>query len=243
MWGFVFFTPDYNFCFSWVCLSCVWKFKRGDSDLQTASLAKPVPLGNANSRVFAGNVINCRCSFPFCYTMAARLPSCIACGLTASQFAFPAFPSLADVISMNSTTTRVFFFFLELRTTFHLGRLSCSLSHRDVFWHILRVLNLKLRHKYAAWSSSLLWFRQEQVIGEVIFHCVPVLDLPVLDFKWLKAAPHISKDSTNYRALLTCSWQKIVFYPPLSIFEAEKGGKGWGRRRKPSWCFLTKTNG
>lgn len=93
--GFVYFLHQINFCFSCMCLSCLWKFKRGNSDLQTASLAETVSLGNANDRVFAGNVINCRCSFPFCYTVAARLLSCIARGLTASQFAFPAFPSLA----------------------------------------------------------------------------------------------------------------------------------------------------
>lgn len=44
-------------------------------------------LGNANP------VVNCRCSVPFCGTMTVRLLSGAARGLTASQFAFPAFPS------------------------------------------------------------------------------------------------------------------------------------------------------
>lgn len=69
-----------------------------------------VSLGSANNTIFAHKVINCRCSFPFCSMMTVRLLSCTAHGLTASQFAFPAFPSLADITSINSSTTPFVFF-------------------------------------------------------------------------------------------------------------------------------------
>lgn len=91
-------------------------------------------LGNANTTVFAHNLTNCRCSFPFYNLITVRLLSCTVCGLTASQFTFPAFTSLADIISISSATLFVLFLLLVMRT-FHLGRLSCALSHNYILAH------------------------------------------------------------------------------------------------------------
>jgi len=72
-----------------------------------------VSLGNADDIAFAHSVMNCRCSSPFYNLITARLLSCTAHGLTASQFAFPASPPLADIISINSSTTPFVFFSLK----------------------------------------------------------------------------------------------------------------------------------
>lgn len=92
-------------------------------------------LGNTNITVFAHNSTNCRCSFPFYNLITVWLLSFTVHGLTASQFTFPAFTSLADIISINTSATLfVLFFLLEMRT-FHLWRLLCLLSHNYILAH------------------------------------------------------------------------------------------------------------
>lgn len=68
-------------------------------------------LGNGNPAV------NCRCSVPFCDTMTVRLLSGAARGLTASQFAFPAFPSEQTLFPSIAARLHLSFFSLEMRAT------------------------------------------------------------------------------------------------------------------------------
>lgn len=103
---------------------------------------------------------------PFPFIIWSQRGYWVVLYLTASQFTFPAFTSLVDIISINSATLFVLFFLLVMRT-FHLLRLSRALSRNYTLAH---PESIKLMPSICSiiFISDLI--HNMQVIRCVIFH-------------------------------------------------------------------------